>query len=134
MWPRTVISERLGLAWPLIQAPMASAATPELAAAVSEAGGLGSLGCANLPPDELRAQIRATREATSRSFNVNFFCHEEPAPDPERDARMRARLAPFYQEFGIEPPASARSPRPSFHGAQLEVLLEERPPVVSFHF
>jgi nitronate monooxygenase len=66
----------------LIQAPMASAQGPELAIAVCQAGGLGSLPAAMLTPDRLCEQIATVRKATRAPFNVNFFCHAEPAPDP----------------------------------------------------
>jgi nitronate monooxygenase len=133
-WHHNALTEMLGIEHAIVQAPMASVTTPALAAAVSEAGGLGSLGCANLGSEELRAQIRAVRAATSRPFNVNFFCHLEPASDPERERRMRARLAPFYRELGLTPPEGVQAQPRSFHAGQLEILLDERPPVVSFHF
>ena len=60
---------------------MASAATPELTAAVSEAGGLGGLGSAMLSVDELRRQAERVRELTERPFQLNFFCHAPPEFD-----------------------------------------------------
>jgi nitronate monooxygenase len=133
-WHHSALTELLGTDHPIVQAPMASVTTPSLAAAVSEAGGLGSLGCANLGLEDLRAQIRAVRAVTSRPFNVNFFCHVEPVGDIEREGRMRERLEPFYRELGLEQPESVQAQRRSFYAAQLEILLDERPPVVSFHF
>ena len=95
---------------PLIQAPMASAQGPELAIAVCQAGGLGSLPAAMLTPDRLREQIATVRNATSAPFNVNFFCHAEPTPDPEIEARWRKRLAPYYAEASIDPSAVPAGP------------------------
>src|ERR671919_558621 len=69
-WPSTELTERLGIRYPIVQAPMAGATTPELVAAVSNAGGLGSLGAALLPPDELRRSIGEIRRLTDRPFNV----------------------------------------------------------------
>ena len=120
---------------PLIQAPMAGAQGPELAIAVCRAGGLGSLPAAMLTPDRLREQIATVRKATDAPFNVNFFCHAEPKPDPEAEARWRERLAPYYAEAGIDsaaiPAAPARAP---FNADLCAVIEEKRPAVVSFHF
>ena len=120
---------------PLIQAPMAGAQGPELAFAVCRAGGLGSLPAAMLTPDRLREQIAAVRRETNAAFNVNFFCHAEPKPDPEIEARWRKRLAPYYAEAGVDPsaipPALVRAP---FDRALCAVIEETRPAVVSFHF
>jgi len=120
---------------PLIQAPMAGAHGSELAIAVCRAGGLGSLPTALLAPDRLREQIAAVREATDAPFNVNFFCHADPDPNPEIDARWRNRLAPYYAEAGLDPPAAPAGPgRMPFGEALCAVIEETRPPVVSFHF
>lgn len=78
----TMLPSRL----PLIQAPMVGSLSP-LAIAVCEAGGLGSLACAALGPQQLRDEIAAIRARTAAPFNVNFFCHAPPAPDAEVDAR-----------------------------------------------
>ena len=74
--------QRLGLALPILQAPMAGVATPELAAAVSNAGGLGGLGAGASSPEDARRMIEGTRALTDKPFNVNVFCHRTPAPDP----------------------------------------------------
>jgi nitronate monooxygenase len=120
---------------PLIQAPMAGAQGPELAIAVCKAGGLGSLPAAMLTPDRLREQIAAVRRETSAPFNVNFFCHAEPAPNPEIEARWRDRLAPYYAEAGIDPSTVLAAPARAPFGEAMCALIEElRPAVVSFHF
>ncbi len=75
---RTAVTELLGIEHPILQAPMASVSTPELAAAVSEAGGLGALGSAILAPDELGPQAAAVRKRTGGPFQLNFFCHKHP--------------------------------------------------------
>ena len=119
----------------LIQAPMANAQGPELAIAVCRAGGLGSLPAAMLTPDRLREQIAAIRQETTAPFNVNFFCHAEPAPDPETEARWRTRLAPYYAEASIDPSAIPAGPvRAPFDARLCAVIEETRPMVVSFHF
>src|SRR3984957_14078494 len=120
---------------PLIQAPMASAQGPELAIAVCQADGLGSLPAAMLTPDRLREQIAQVRKATSAPFNVNFFCHAEPTPDPKIEARWRNRLAPYYAEAGVDPSAIPAGPvRAPFDARLCAVIEETRPAVVSFHF
>ncbi len=122
---------------PLIQAPMAGVQGSRLALAVCEAGGLGSLPCAMLSPEALRAELAELRGRTRRPWNLNFFCHPEPAIDPAREARWRERLAPYHAEAGTQPgpPGAARAP---FSHA-LADLVEAggaggMPSVVSFHF
>jgi nitronate monooxygenase len=130
----TTATELLGIEHPVLQAPMASVATPELAAAVSAAGGLGALGSAMLPVDELRSQAAAVRAATDRPFQLNFFTHPDPELGPEDAAAARASLAPVYAELGLgEPPAPEVFPI-GFGADRLEALLEIRPAVASFHF
>ena len=134
MWPRTDLLDLLGIEHPIIQAPMAGSATPALAAAVSNAGGLGSLGCGAMSLADLKANAEALRAATNRPFNLNFFAHAAPRDDPETDARTARRLAPFYGELGLQVPAAAEAPFAPFSAATLAVLLEVKPAVVSFHF
>ncbi|HEV3375955.1 MAG TPA: nitronate monooxygenase family protein [Thermoleophilaceae bacterium] len=131
---RTRVTELLGIHHPILQAPMASAATPALAAAVSEAGGLGALGSAMLPVDELRRQTAELRERTQRPFQLNFFCHEPPEVSGDIAARAREYFAPLYDELGLGEPPQPSTPAVHFDEARLEALLELRPPVASFHF
>jgi nitronate monooxygenase len=120
---------------PLIQAPMAGAQGSGLAIAVCRAGGLGSLPCAMLTPDRLRDQIAAVRAVTEAPFNVNFFCHVEPTPNPEIETRWRSRLAAYYTEVGIDPSCIPAGPgRAPFDDGMCVVVEETRPAVVSFHF
>jgi len=132
----SALMARLGLAAPIIQAPMAGTSTPALAAAVSNAGGLGSLGLGATNADGARQAIAQTRALTSRPFGVNLFCHVPDAPDAASQARWLEYLAPAFAEFGAQPPAALREIYTSFvaDDAMLEVLLAERPAVVSFHF
>lgn len=126
----------LGISTPIIQAPMAGTSTPALAAAVSNAGGLGSLGVAAMTAEEARAAIRATRALSDKPFNVNLFCHAPAHADPKREADWLAYLAPRFAEFGATPPASLREIYVSFqqNEAMYAMLEEERPAVISFHF
>lgn len=132
--PRAAFCERFGLELPVIQAPMIGP-KPALASAVSAAGGLGSIACAALTPDGVRAEVERLRARTDRPFALNFFAHTRPAPDPERDAAWMRRLAPYYAEFGLDPDAVAPGPeRAPFDAAMAAVVSALRPPVVSFHF
>lgn len=125
----------VGLRLPLIQAPMAGVQDHRLAAAVSNAGGLGSLPAAMLGADGLRDQLSALQALTDRPINVNFFCHVPPSPDPAREARWRAALAPYYAEFDVDPAqVSAEPGRMPFSADMADVLEAFRPAVVSFHF
>ncbi len=126
---------RLGIALPVVQAPMAGSQGAALAIAVAEAGGLGSLPCALLAPEAMRQGLGAFGAATRRPVNVNFFCHQTPVVDRAREAAWRRTLRPYYDEHGLDqesgPPGPVRRP---FDEAALEVVREFRPPVVSFHF
>jgi nitronate monooxygenase len=136
MWPSTRVSRLLGIGYPLVQAPMAGGfTTPELVAAVSNAGALGSLGGAMLAPDALREAIRAVRTLTDRPFAVNLFAPlERPAVDPDAVAAMQRELARYRDELGLPAPGELRGPPPGLVDAQLEVVVEERVPVFSFTF
>jgi nitronate monooxygenase len=133
MWPDRRLCDRLCIQHPIIQAPMAGSATPALAVAVSNAGGLGSLGCADNTADEVRELVAAVRAGTNRPFNLNFFAHAVPRTPPEVLARMRERLAPFAETLGVELPASLPELPAGFDDRTLDLVLELRPPVVSFH-
>ncbi|MDH0099330.1 nitronate monooxygenase, partial [Pseudomonas sp. GD04158] len=125
----------LGTDLPLIQAPMAGSQDHRLAAAVCQAGGLGSIPCAMLTPAALRQELQAMRELTERPFNLNFFSHVPPEPDAAREAGWREALAPYYDELGVDPASVVVGPRRLPFNAEAAALVEEfRPAVVSFHF
>ena len=131
----TSLQALLGIDIPLIQAPMAGVQGSALAIAVSNAGALGSLPCAMLTSEALRAELQALRAGTQRPFNVNFFCHTPPVPDAAREAAWRAELAPFYSEAGIDIAAvHAGAGRVPFSAEAAALLETVRPAVVSFHF
>lgn len=129
-------TDQLGLDWPIVQAPMAGVSTPSLAAAVSNAGGLGSLGVGAMSPDAAKATIRETRTLTNRAININLFCHRPAQADPQVNAAWVERMAPLFASFDAKPPETLREIYASFVGNDdmLGILLEERPNVVSFHF
>jgi nitronate monooxygenase len=134
MWPRSDFLDQLGITHPIIQAPMSGFTPPALVTAVCNAGGLGSIGCAGQPPDLLRQQVATVREATNRPFNLNFFIHRRPQTSPEATARAQAELAPYFAEFGLGPVPEPREILLPFDTELLDLVLELRPRVVSFHF
>lgn len=129
------LRELFGIDLPVIQAPMAGSQGSELAIAVSKAGGLGSLPCAMLGTNAMRAELSAIRDGTDRSFNVNFFCHTPPEADVRREAAWRELLRPYCEEYGIDPRATpVTASRAPFSVAAADVLEQFKPAVVSFHF
>lgn len=128
--------DRLGLRLPILQAPMAGVSTPELAAAVSQAGGLGALGVGAMGVEGARDMIRAARRLGAQPLNVNLFCHRPATRRPSAEADWLARLAPLFARFGATPPESLAEPYASFafDAPMADMLCEERPEVVSFHF
>ncbi|WP_394791082.1 NAD(P)H-dependent flavin oxidoreductase [Rhodoferax sp.] len=125
----------LGIQLPLIQAPMAGVQGSAMAVAVSNAGALGSLPAAMLGLDVLQAEMLRIHAQTSRPYNVNFFCHTPPQPEAAQETRWRTALAPYYQEFGLDPDNIPAGPgRAPFSAEVAQVLRAFKPPVVSFHF
>ena len=128
--------ERLGVRLPIIQAPMAGVSTSAMAAAVTEAGGLGSIAVGAGDAEAARQAIAEVRERTQGSFNVNLFTHQPAIADPAKEAAWIERLRPQFQSFGATPPTSLTEIYRSFvaDDEMMAMLLEERPPVVSYHF
>ena len=121
---------------PIIQAPMAGVSTPALAAAVSNAGGLGSLGAGSSGAAKMTEMIRATRELTSAPFNVNVFCHQPARRDSALESAWIQHMRPLFDEVGAAPPERLQENYRSFleDPESFDVLCRERPAVVSFHF
>lgn len=128
--------ETLGIALPIIQAPMAGVSSPAMAAAVSNAGALGSIGVGATDAQRARRMISEVRTRSSHSLNVNVFCHRPAQADAEREAAWLAHLRPHFEKFGAAPPARLKEIYRSFleDEAMLAALVAERPRVVSFHF
>ena len=133
-WPDRKILDLFGIALPILQAPLAGFGTPELAIGAGDAGALASLPCASLSPDQIRAGVAAIRKAVAAPLNLNFFCHEQPALNTEREAAWRTRLLPYYRELGIDPETPPAGGRKPFDEIQCALVEELRPEVVSFHF
>jgi len=92
-WPTSRRFDLLEIDVPIVQARMAGAQGSALASAVSAAGGLGSLPCAMLTVEDARVEVARLRAATNRGFQMNFFCHTPPDPNPETEQRWRERVA-----------------------------------------
>ena len=126
--------DALRLRWPVVQAPMAGSQGVELALAVSNAGGLGSLPAATLSLEALDAALQ-TLQASGLPYNVNAFAHAEPAHDAAQETAWLAALQPLAQQWGVTLPAGpAKAARQPFSQSMLDVLARYKPPVVSFHF
>jgi nitronate monooxygenase len=126
----------LGIELPIIQAPMAGVSTSAMAAAVSNAGALGSIGVGAVAVEGARRMIAAVRERTARPFNVNVFCHQPAKADSTVEAAWLEHLRPHFARFDAEPPAALKEIYKSFvdDDAMLAALLADKPRIVSFHF
>ena len=128
--------DKLGVSLPIIQAPMAGVSTPELAAAVSNAGALGSIGVAATDAAGARKMITGVRNLCGKPFNVNVFVHQPMQTDIDRERAWLAAMAPLFDKYGAEPPQALRPIYKSFieDDEMLALLIETAPAVVSFHF
>jgi nitronate monooxygenase len=128
--------ELLRIRVPIVQAPMAGVATPEMAAAVSNVGGLGSLGIGASDADAACGMIADFRERSTGPLHVNLFCHQPPTPNPTVEHAWLQHLQPHFAGVGAKPPSDLREIYRSFlmDSEMLAALLAENPHVVSFHF
>jgi nitronate monooxygenase len=135
MWSDQCLLDLFEIEHPILQAPMAGSASPELVAAVSGAGALGGFGAAGSSPSGLGSTIRGIRELTDRPFNINLFnaCSEEYDREARPGRRLSELLATYHAEMKLGP---VPEPIPLFGpaAAQLEVALDAEVPVISFHF
>jgi nitronate monooxygenase len=124
----------LGIEHPIIQGPMGGGpSTPELVAAASNAGGLGSLGAAYLTPDQISDAIRRIRSLSSRPFNLNLFAGGWSGAKDFDAGPMLAVLGAAHEKLGLPPPVAPK-PAPDPFPAQFEAVLDARPPIFSFTF
>lgn len=137
MWTSTPLTERFGCRYPIVQGPMGGgASTPELVAAVSNAGGLGSLGCYHMEPEAIRSAAAEIRRLTAGPFNLNLWIpreREDGAGAPDA-ARALARLQPYRDELGLPPLPEPPAATAQDFERQVEAVLEIRPAVFSFIF
>lgn len=121
----------------LLQAPMAGVSTPEMAAAVTRAGGLGGLAIGHLDPSRAEQEIRqASALCGGAPLNVNLFCHAPPTVHPERESKWLEALSPSFSRLESQAPQQLETPYRTFREdpEMLAVLLKTPPAVVSFHF
>ena len=131
-----MLLERLGIDLPIIQAPMAGVSTPSMAAAVSNCGALGSIAIGASDLDAACKMIAQTKDLTDRPFNVNVFCHQPAVADRQKELTWLSHLEPYFSRFASKPPSALTEIYKSFIEDQpcLELLLDLKPKVVSFHF
>lgn len=136
-WATTSITRALNLQYPIIQAPCAGHTGADLIAAVSNAGGLGSLGAGMIPAAQLRTTIQDIRSKTTKPYAVNIFCRpSRPVTNADLQKHYPGTddiLNQVRSELSIPIPTEYKLRSPSFD-EQVNVLLEERVPVVSFTF
>lgn len=128
--------DSLGVPLPIVQAPMAGVSTPELAAAISNAGALGSISVAATDVAGAQDMITGVRALCTRSFNVNVFVHQPMQQNAARERAWLAAMAPLFDRYGARPPTALRPICKSFieDDEMLALLIETAPAVVSFHF
>ncbi len=129
----TPLMQQLGINKPIIQGPMLGPSTPELAAAATNAGALGSLAASAIDAEALRNAVADIRRRTQGPFNINLFVQDPPHPAPQELEHAFALLNPIRQELGL-PPAQPLAKYCEDFRSQLEMLVELRVPVVSFTF
>jgi nitronate monooxygenase len=132
----TPLCDQLGIRLPIIQAPMAGGpSSPELVAAVSQAGALGSFGFAYMQPEAMQRDAQSVRARTDRPFNLNLFASPQPAAmEPAAQRSAIAAVAGYYAEVGLPPPEPVRAPYAPDFAAQLAAAEEIRPAVLTLHF
>lgn len=134
MWNENKLTERLQIQYPIIQAGMAGGTTtPELVAAVSNAGGLGTLGAGYMDAEQMRASIKKIKELTDRSFGVNLFIPEIPDISEQPIKQANELLRPYREQLNVSAPEIAQPSSTEFD-KQLEVIIQEKIPVCSFTF
>ena len=142
---RTALCDLLGIEHPILLAGMGvwgMATPPALVAAVSEAGGLGVLGCSGLSPEEIRRRIKAVRALTDKPFGVDLLLPATLAPAATTRSGVRAELdekfpehVAFYRnlltrfELAEAPVQDDIVISSEFIEAQIAVTLEEHVPV-----
>jgi nitronate monooxygenase len=131
----TPLSAKLGLASPIIQAPMAGGpSSQELVAACSSAGVLGSFGFAYTQPEEMKKQSAFVRSKTDRAFGINLFTSAVPG-QIEAGAQRSAleAVAGFYKELGLPAPEPVNAPYAPDLDAQLDAIADIKPRVFTVH-
>jgi nitronate monooxygenase len=135
VWNHTEITKKLSIKFPIIQAGMAGGiTTPELIAAVSNAGGLGMLGAGYMTPEQLESDIQKIIKLTSKPFGVNLFVPENPVVIQEEIERANQLLEPIRQRLGIKKKSHLPQINTSVFDEQIQIVLKYEVPVCSFTF
>ena len=134
MWTKNSITEALSLQWPIFQAPMGEYTTPELAASVSNSGGLGALGMWGFSAQEVEARIQKFRTLSSGALNVNYPLWADPGNLANYATPMRDQVQKIYDEKGLGPVPAPKASAGDVSSEHLEVLLNNKPEIISFHF
>ena len=122
-WYANSFSKGLGLKYPIIQAPMASAASVELAAAVSNAGGLGSLGLSYHKLENIISDYNKITNKTNHSVNLNFMTHKNPSINVTKNKKFKNHITKYYKEYGINYIPKINNTCETFNTDQLNLLL-----------
>jgi nitronate monooxygenase len=135
MWPDRRLLDLFRTEFPIVLAPMAGVMDADLVIAAAQGGALGSLPCAMLSVEKAREQIQIIRQRVSAPVNMNFACHKMADPDLGHEARWKERLAPYYEELGLDPAAPINvANRAPFDEAMCELVEELKPEIVSFFY
>ena len=134
MWSRNSLTERLSLKWPILQAPMGGLSTPTLAAAVSNAGGLGALSMLGFTDEDAERFIAAFRQQSTGALNVNYPLWPEPKITAKASEAMRKHLQPLYDANRLGSVPQPQGAASEITSDRMAMLLRAKPEVVSFHF
>ena len=134
MWPLNALTERLNIRWPILQAPMGWLSTPALAAAVSNAGGLGGIGMWGFSAEEAERRIAGFRQQSGGSLNVNYPLWPEPEITADVADPMRRQLQAHYDTKGLGPVPKPEGAASAVSPEHLAMVLRAKPQMVSFHF
>lgn len=134
MWPRNALTERLNLKWPILQAPMGSLSSPTLAAAVSNAGGLGGIGMWGFSAEDAERRVAGFRQQSSGGLNVNYPLWPAPKATKDEMGAMRKLLQAHYDARGLGAVPEPQAGAGEVSVDHLAMLLRAKPELVSFHF
>ena len=134
MWNDKRLCDLLDIEHPIIQAPMAGASTPQMAVAVANAGGMGSLGCAMRSVDQVTQDMHKIRQHTNHAINLNFFVHTAPRAHPEHAEGAKQKLERWYERFDAGDMPEAVETHFPFDTTMCDAVIRLAPKVVSFHF
>lgn len=134
MWNANKFTQELNIQYPIIQAGMAGGTTtPELVAAVSNAGGLGTLGAGYMNTEQMKEAIKKIKKLTKNPFGVNLFIPEMPDISEKEIKKANDLLRPFREKLKLTEPEFSK-PSAQIYEKQLEIIIQEKVPVCSFTF